>query len=537
MPSALIRVQRHAGTLGLAACVLLYLAISLRHLDTIPVVHEDEPWQASTSWKLATEGVFGTDLFAGFSGMERRYYGFMPLHPLLQAAVFRVAGLGLWQARLETVLLGLATLVLTYGLGRRLFGARVGLLAVVLLLTARTTALSASHVTGVLFLDVARVARYDMAVPVFGLAALHAYLTALRREARRWYVAAGALTGLAGLAHLYGLFWLPALGVLALWDGRGQPLPRTLGRAGMMAAGCALPWLPYGAFVLADLPSWRGQTRGYAERFELLSLGWYAENVRREPLRYAPGLAASWHSLGRVGLWTALTGLPLALGALLRRGLSGDGAARALVVPGLLFPALFALLLHLKLSNYLVAIAPVWALVGAWGGLRLWDRLALPAAGGRLVGRAALALLLAAVLVEGSARVAALERAAATATAYDDLIARVRGAIPQGSRVLGLHTFWLGLESFDYRSFLVPVFWSHPAHAEKPLTFGEGVELIAPDVVLIDPQMRAFFGGPEHGGRRAGAELQAWLQRHDAVLIERIDDPTYGLIELYRVRT
>ena len=50
---------------------------------------------------------------AGLGRANERYYGFLPVHPALLAATFRVAGLGLFQLRLETVILGAAALLLT----------------------------------------------------------------------------------------------------------------------------------------------------------------------------------------------------------------------------------------------------------------------------------------------------------------------------------------------------------------------------------------------------------------------------------------
>src|SRR5207237_4113888 len=126
-----------------AVCALgVFLVASVRHLETVPQVYEDEPWQASTAFKLATQGQFGSDLFAGFYNMDQRYYGFMPLHPLLLSGVFRVLGVGLAQARLETVLLTTLTLGLTFSLGARLFGAWVGALAVAVLVLVRWTGLT-----------------------------------------------------------------------------------------------------------------------------------------------------------------------------------------------------------------------------------------------------------------------------------------------------------------------------------------------------------------------------------------------------------
>src|SRR5262249_38326304 len=160
------------------------------------------------------------------------------------------------------------TLILTGVLGARLFDAWVGALAVVLLVFARWTGLTYVQLTGIPLVDLARIARYDPLVPVLGLAALHAWLSARDSGARAWYLAAGVLAGLAGLAHVYGLFWIPALLLLTWRDGRRS-------RLGWLIAGAMLPWLPYLGYVLTDLPAWRAQTAGYAERFGLLDPRWY----------------------------------------------------------------------------------------------------------------------------------------------------------------------------------------------------------------------------------------------------------------------
>src|SRR6266851_8681345 len=98
---SLSSLGRRPGLVALAAG-LVFVVVSVRHLDTVPQVYEDEPWQASTADKLVTSGVFGSDLFAGFYNMDQRYYGFMPLHPLLLAGFFRVLGTGLARAGRKT---------------------------------------------------------------------------------------------------------------------------------------------------------------------------------------------------------------------------------------------------------------------------------------------------------------------------------------------------------------------------------------------------------------------------------------------------
>ncbi|HEY1293091.1 MAG TPA: glycosyltransferase family 39 protein, partial [Chloroflexota bacterium] len=496
------------------AILAVFLVTGARGLDAVPQVYEDEPWQASTGYKLATQGVFGSDLFAGFFDMGQRYYGFMPLHPLLLAATFKLIGLGLAQARLETVLLTGLTLLLTFALGTRLFGAWVGAFAVGLLVLVRWTGLTYVQLTGIPVVDFARIARYDPLVPVLGLGALHVYLSA--RKSARWplYLAAGVIAGLCGLAHVYGLFWVPALVVLALWDG-----PRRM--SGVIVVGSLLPWLPYAAYILADLPDWRGQTAIYAARFELLNPIWYLSNLLAEYHRYGPGLGSptvTW--LLRPGFWLLVIALPLSLAGLARRAIACDPAARAIVVPCVVFPVLFALTITLKLVNYTLIELPLFAVAIAWGGVTLWRA--------RAWARPVLGVAAAAALLEGGVALARLELAAATTTPYSSLIAEVRQYVPPGARVLGLHTYWIGFEDHDYRSFLVPL-----NLADLGIPLDQALTQVDPDVVLVDPRMRAYFDSPEVA---ADAILfRNWLARHDARLLGGVDDPTYGLMEIYGV--
>jgi hypothetical protein len=519
-----VRAAVPAGVLG--ALAALYLAVSLHGLGVAPPVYEDEPWQASTGWKLATEGTFGSDLFAGFNGMERRHYWFLPVHPLLLAATFRLAGPGLVQARTETVALGLLTLLLAGALGWRLFGPAVGVLGAALLLLARTTGLTPSQTSGILLVDVARIARYDMAVPVFGLASLHAYLWGRARGGAGWYATAGLLAGLAGLSHLYGAFWLPALAALALWDrAGGRPLAA-------LAGGFAAAWLPYLAYVLADVPTWVSQTRQYGPRFGLLDPHWYWRNLVAEPRRYGPGLGPpGWGWLARPGAWLGLLGAPAAALALAARAWRGaDPAARALAAPLVLLPALFALLVHLKLANYLVTVAPLGALAVAWAGVALWRRPGARRGGAAL--RAALAAALLAVALEGAARLAALSAAARTLTPYAALAARVRPLVPPGARVLAPHRYWFGLEDRDFRSWLVPLGRAGAGPGGPPPDLARALDEVAPDVVLIDGPLRAYLaeGSPGPGA----GPVDRWLGQRGYARVATVADPTYGTLEAFR---
>jgi 4-amino-4-deoxy-L-arabinose transferase-like glycosyltransferase len=194
--------------------VLAYLALTVPHLGVFPPVGEDEPWIAAAPYKLATQNVLGSDLFAGYFGMERHHYAHMPIYPLAQAAVFKAFGAGVVQMRALPVACGLLLLVLVFVVGRQAGGDRVGAAAVALMVTLRIGAGGAG--TGILLLDRARINRYDIAVPVFGLAAFWAFNRAEDARRASWYALTGAFTALASLSHLYGVFWLPVFVALTI---------------------------------------------------------------------------------------------------------------------------------------------------------------------------------------------------------------------------------------------------------------------------------------------------------------------------------
>jgi hypothetical protein len=101
--------------------------------------------------------------------------------------------------------------------------------------------------------------------------------------------------------------------------------------------------------------------------------------------------------------------------------------------------------------------------------------------------------------------------------------------------VLGLHNYWFGLEDFDYRSFLVPLSWTDPRNEPRRLPLDEALESVAPDVVLMDPRMRAYFSTVAASNDEVPTRFAKWLQRHRGRMIGSVDNPTYGLIEVYQV--
>jgi 4-amino-4-deoxy-L-arabinose transferase-like glycosyltransferase len=246
MPSVAVR-QRFSPASALrtaaAAAALLYLAVSVFALERFPIVGQDEPWIAAPAYKFATEGALGSDLFAGYHGMERHHFVHMPVYAVLEAALFRVFGAGVRQMRALSVIFGLVLLIVVYAVGQQVGGDQVASLTVLLMVFARLTMPTETRPIGIMLLDSARINRYDIAVPAFGLAALWVAIRDAERPRPALGVIAGALAGLSSLSHLYGAFWLPCIIACSLL--RKGFRRSALTASGEVLAGFVAVWLPW----------------------------------------------------------------------------------------------------------------------------------------------------------------------------------------------------------------------------------------------------------------------------------------------------
>ncbi|MGH9173071.1 MAG: ArnT family glycosyltransferase, partial [Vicinamibacterales bacterium] len=360
----------------LLTSAIVFLTLSLDRLEVFPAVGEDEPWIAAAPYKLTTEGVYGSDLFAGYYGVDRHNYQHMPLYLLMQAGLFRVTGVGVFQMRLLPVLFGLGLLVMVFVVGKQLGDERIGALAAVLMLALRISA--GGDATGILLLDRARINRYDIAVPVFGLLALWAFFRAERRPVPVWYLLTGVFTGLASLSHLFGAFWLPVFFALLVsgWHGNVHRAQTTA----LVMLGFLITWLPWIAYIASGWEDYLGQMRFVAARFDVFNTSFYISNAL-----YGGGpISLDWILTilrdlpwNRPGTWSVLLGIPIAVGAMAWSGWRERDRHRAARMLGLVALAqfvMFVVLLKVKTVNYMIGLWPLGALTLAWLGIWLWDR-------------------------------------------------------------------------------------------------------------------------------------------------------------------
>jgi hypothetical protein len=529
-----------------------YLLLSFERLGRFPPVSQDEPWIAAAPYKLATEGVYGSDLFAGYYGMDRHNYEHMPVFPLMEAGVFRLSGVGrsedgnrrsvVVQMRLLPVACGFCLLLCVFVVASQVGGEWAGALAVVLMTLLRVSS-STSTGSGILLLDSARLNRYDIAAPVFALIALWSLMAAERGDVpqgrgRYWqYGMAGAFVGLASLAHLFGGFWLPVFLGIVLARGRGSA--SSLMSSGFVVLGFTLTWLPWLAYVSRDWADFVGQTRYVRPRLAVfdpsflvsnalhgsgpISLDWARQAIAHLPVR-------------RVGAWTTIVGVPAALLLMMREGLvSRDPTHMIFPVVTIALVLMFAVLLQVKTLHYMIGIWPLVMVAVAWGGVWLWDR---PGSRRGLV-RTALVVWLALIAAEGSVGIARARDAAERTSPFDWFESQIARCIPEGSLVLGLQHYWLGLRQYRFRSWLVPIYFANPQYVDAPVGFDRAIERVDPDVLLIDRNIRALFdegrGSERHPAHDLTVGFDVYLSRHRVEPICVIRDGTYGTMEVYHV--
>ena len=519
--------------LVLVGLTAFYLLTTLPNIGNNPIAGGDEGWITSASAKLAERGVFGSDLFTGLFNAQDHYYFNLPLYHFMLAAAFKVAGVGLAQARLVSAFFGLVTLWLTYALGRRLAGRWGGVIAAGLLVLLR---LNLTPFTGLTLTDLGATVRYDLIAFPFALGAALLLLPPSGPPSERRAAAAGVVLGLGCLTQFIGLLFLAPLGLFLLTEG-SLPPRRRLRLAIVLGLAALVPFLPYAVYAGSDWHDFRGQSRTFEQRSDVFSPSFYLDNLRHEPERYNLGLGLSRPvSLSelaqRPSARLALLVLgPAALAYALVRARGGSAPYRmlAFLLAGLVIE--FALLESTKRFVYWVAVVPFLCAAIAGAGLALlrWQPAARPLRLAGLASATAAALLIAG---EGAAVGLGNVRDALDAPSFAAVGAEVRQVVPPGSRVVADNRMWLTLRDMDVRSLHLLFYWTNPRIAGEEFTDVSGaMARIDAGYMLLSPLAHEMLAELSPADSR---RFQTYMAQH-ARLIAIVSHPPYGPIEVYRL--
>jgi hypothetical protein len=445
--------------------------------------------------------------------------------------------------RLVSLTMAALTGLFTYRLGRALLSPRHGLVAALVLTWCRTGPYQwEARQSGIVLVDLGRYARYDIAVPFFGMMGVLLILPWLLADSVRFVrvrlVLAGVCVGLATACHPMGIICIATLIALGLVATRTRS--QRVAPIAWMLVGVGIALLPLILFVYAGWNDAMGQQRLVGTRWQLADPSFYVWNVLREWRRYIS--VGRGLQFGIPGAWLFVLcglagGVALLFGA--RRRDLNFRLIRAALTTGFL---LLMLGEREKFFFYLGALWPWIALAVAIGfiaALQLASRAPLVRLG-------AMALLVIGCL-DGVRAEVQLAREAAARASYAEICDRLAAHLPRDAKLMALPTWWLGLGSHvrEYRSLVVPMFFLQPQLADPAgPTFSDRLAAAAADtdVWLFDQAMLDYVHGPRApwalaqfgpGARNPGAEeLERFVETHRVRQVDLVD-PAYGRFEIY----
>ena len=418
----------------LAALTLFFVTVTTINLANYRPISGDDMWILSASYKLATTGVLGSDMYAGFAGAERYYFIALPGQHLLQALVLNVAGAGIVQARWVSVAGGGVLLWVVSLLAWSWYGPGVAILTSALLLFWQPAFVGEQ---GVPLVTLARSLRYDLTAVVW-MWLSYLFLDRFLQRATRWRaLAAGLCAGAAALTQFFGAIAVAV--VVVGWAVQRYGGRSTGGRSDWLLVGCCTIITPYLLHVAAHARHAWQQTvylKGSRADFGLEAL---VANLYWEPLRYEP-LFNRPVDVGLGLLFVAVVPALAYLGYRILRCRTRGDQFLGLILPFTLL--LLALVDQTKAPLYALPLLPPLCIAVALFLQRLW----LHAWSSRFFRRNVLAVGVVAaiglVLWDGAAFYRQDWRQALTVSDYDVLSEAINAAVSANSLVVGDERWW-----------------------------------------------------------------------------------------------
>jgi 4-amino-4-deoxy-L-arabinose transferase-like glycosyltransferase len=482
-------------------------------------VSGDEAIIMSTSHKLATEGLPGSDLATGLHGGERTLFLNLPVHNVIQAMTFLILGTGVSQARLPSAVAGVATILLTAWCAWRWFGSSVALTTAMLLVFWRSNLIGSDPRPPLLALG--QTARYDLVVVALLWMTIALLDRLLERRSRATALLTGLVAGLATLTQFYGIAaaLLVAAAFLHRWRAAAFREPVTR----WAAAGWLAVILPYVVFAGVNAGAFIAQASSHGARVRFLDLSFWITNLLTEHHRYAFITDRTTGGIGdtlALSPWMVWFGAMPGIAVLARRPVP----LLALVVP----VGVLALADQTKAALYASLLVPIACVALACA----IERVMRPSVARGL--RMAVAIILAVLAVESYRGYELSLRAAANASPYRDVGLRMAAFMSDDQPAMGSWRWWWALQPRRY--FGVNGFrW----HAERL-----GLEGTYPSLedearekrvayLLVDGDFAADLGRTTAAYRD---ESRRYLDTCTAIA-GTVDAASYGRIEVRRINT
>jgi 4-amino-4-deoxy-L-arabinose transferase-like glycosyltransferase len=514
------RLPAFPGPFPLAlVATLLILLVHLPTLTIYPPVHVDDSWLANIGWNRMQTGDNYSTLDVG-PFPSGKGVGSPPIASAARMWSYRFLGLGLFQTRLPSLFCGGILLLATYFMGKQLYSPRTGLLALLLL------GLSWS------FLESSHLGRPDIILAAFVVTALSFALWGMRSQKVLPNAAAGIIAALSAAVHQNGALLAVALGMVYLAR-YGLRFWRHREVWAFVAGGVMGSLYPGGLMGFARgalrylLPSPQagaspGQVLSYSHRPPVAGL---------EPMALLVSLVLEVHRYHAFDYPEQFLILLTAFLFVLIRRSQADRLLVTFMISGFF---LFVLFVDNKEHYYAILFFPFAMTMLA----EMFVGLVRDPKGTRLR-RALVGCIFALFLLSSLQRTIGpvVDHLGYDYYAVTD---RIRTVVPQGVRVLGRPTWWLGLPEYDYRSTFSLAYYDLDGDLNVAAVLG----IVRPDVIIVDdglrqghlieeddpprqPMFYRFFKYPRQ-------EFESFLAQRGEKMLE-FTDPWHGLVEVYAV--
>lgn len=487
--------------------ILFVLAFHLEILTHYPTVFIDESWNANAAWNWLQTGVnfdpihAGTLDQVGYEWLRRSNLGTLPW-----VFAFKVAGLGLFQARLVSYIFGILLLVAVVLVGYKSHKIATGFLAALFVALSMPFLISAHYARQEIFL---------IAVIMF-LFALS--IQAFERNQLWLHFLVGLGLGVATDIHQNAILFFLGFWSLYLSAYKLQVFRRR--ESWLWIAGVLVGVLYY--LIVHVLPN--------------PSAYFFYVDIATDH-SYTPPILS-------MNVWTLFQSVR---GELARLRLYENSLEFALLAASVVFVALrrqkydwaylgflfstfvsFALIQSSKVYFYDILIYPFYLFLVA----ELLASLIFDAEAKRLQ-RVFAACLALAFVVNGTRHVV---RTANENRNYDyyAITDQIRSVLRPNDRILAVPTWWLGLTDYDFKSSYMLSHFYYFNH----LSLDEGLNRISPTILIVDQAFWTLFDNPETAPERLRTlpvdDAKAFLDCCTEELL-LIDSPQHGNLIIYRV--
>lgn len=273
--------ERNFGLPIFALIIGAFLFVGSQRLGAVPLPDSgDESMILQVPYEILNRGLFAWPMYRYLGGnIENTWHSFRPVYYLSMTGFFKVFGWGLLQGRAFNLMAAALVLGVVFLIGRRLFDWRVGLVAVVMLISDNT------------FVERSRMVRNEYLGAMFALLAFYLFEAAEQRKRGWLYAASGLAAGAGVMTHANTLYILGAIVLLMLLRHGWRALAS---RSTYLFAGSALVVMAYEiVYDVVDYANVRLQYHGDRAHFGRVSSSGLWQNVLDEPARYKDWVAGS----------------------------------------------------------------------------------------------------------------------------------------------------------------------------------------------------------------------------------------------------